>query len=113
MGVVSLPAWFVFRLNGDDPPPMPWGACEAQLRSATRSTPTPSSASSQRCGHILYPPSALDAGRRTLIATLEATAPLVEVLVSHRAPSLGGRAPEEVLPLTERRPAKLTAHYRR
>lgn len=24
MGVVSLPAWFVFRLNGDDPPPMPW-----------------------------------------------------------------------------------------
>jgi hypothetical protein len=23
-GVVSLPIWFVFRINADDPRPMPW-----------------------------------------------------------------------------------------
>jgi hypothetical protein len=113
MGVVSLPAWFVFRVNDDDPHPMPWVRVKLSCAVGDALYPHPQWRELAAVWDALYPPHALDARRRSLIGALEGTAPaFAELLVSHRPPSLGGRSLDEVLPVTERRPAKLAAHYR-
>ncbi|RPH48300.1 MAG: hypothetical protein EHM91_04505 [Planctomycetota bacterium] len=108
VGVVSLPAAFVFRVNTDDPHPIPW--IRVKLSSAVGEAlyPHPQWKTLTRMWESFYPADSLDPDRRSLLAALEATMPrLVEVLIGHRPDSLGGRSLAEVMATRERQPSQL------
>jgi hypothetical protein len=114
MGVVSLPAWFVFRANDDDPHPMPWIRVKLSCAVGSELYPHPQWRELAAVWDALYPPTSVDAERRALIAALEQTIPaFVELLLGHRPASLHGRSLKEVMPLDERQPALLSSRYRR
>jgi len=114
MGVVSLPAWFVFRVNDDDPHPMPWVRVRLSCAVGNALYPHPQWAELSALWSALYPSTAIDSERRALIVALEATMPaFVDLLAGHRPASLHGHSLREVMPLDERRPALLARRYRR
>jgi hypothetical protein len=113
IGVVSLPAWFVFRVNADDPHPIPW--IRVKLSCAVGEALYPHAQWRQLAAlwDSMYPPSALAPARRELLAALEETLPrFVAFLVDHRPPALRGRSLGEVMPREERRRDNLAALHR-
>ena len=112
IGVVSLPRPFVFRLNLDDPHPVPW--IRVTLSCAIGDELYPHS-QWQRLAELwasYYPLAEIDGERRRFIARLEASIPeFVSVLVAHRPNSLRGRSLGEVLGTPARSPARLTALF--
>jgi hypothetical protein len=114
MGVVSLPAWFVFRANDDDPHPMPWVRVKLSCAVGGALYPHPQWRELAAVWGALYPPTAIDNDRQALISALEDTTPaFVDLLLGHRPASLHGRSLREIMPAGERRPALLAARYRR
>jgi hypothetical protein len=112
MGVVSLPAWFVFRSNADDPHPIPWIRVKLSCAIGDALYPHPQWRALAQLWETLYPRSGLDAGRQQLLALLESTFPrFVGLLVDHRPRSLRGKSLAEVMPLAEREPARLAAYW--
>jgi hypothetical protein len=110
MGVVSLPRAFVFRLNDDDPHPMPW--IRVKLSAALGQALYPQSAWGQlaQLWESYYPPARLTEAQGRLLRMLEKTIPeLVGVLVNHRPDALQGRSMAEVFDLADRQPARLRA----
>ena len=109
MGVVSLPAWFVFRANADDPHPIPWIRVKLSCAIGEALYPNPQWRELATLWEALYPPDKLDSDRRRRLEALEATFPrLVELLVDHRPAALRGRSLREVMPLAERQPERLS-----
>jgi hypothetical protein len=112
IGVVSLPRWFVFRLNLDDPHPFPWIRVQLSCAIGNALYPHPQWRELAVLWASLYPPEALDAERRRIIDRLGATMPaLVGLLVEHRPGSLGGHSLKEMMPLDSRTPDRLRARY--
>jgi hypothetical protein len=113
IGVVSLPSWYVFRANADDPHPMPWIRVKLSCAVGDALYPHPQWRELATLWESLYPPSELDAARQQALAALEATVPrLVALLVDHRPRSLHGRSLREVMPLAEREPPRLARLWR-
>jgi hypothetical protein len=113
MGVVSLPSWFVFRLNADDPHPMPWIRVKLSCALGDALYPNPQWGELATLWESLYPPSELGSDRRRRLEALEATfPPLVELLVDHRPASLRGRSLRDLMPLAERQPERLIRLWR-
>ncbi|WP_043159058.1 hypothetical protein [Bradyrhizobium sp. Ai1a-2] len=114
MGVVSLPRPFVFRLNVDDPHPMPWIRVKLSAAMGEALYPHPQW---QRLGALwesYYPPVGLALETQTLLAQLVESMPaFVSVLLHHRPRSLYGRSLLEVMDIAPRQPARLAALYRR
>jgi hypothetical protein len=112
IGVVSLPAWAVFRIGTDDPHPVPWVRVRLSCMLGESLYPHPQWRRLSALWEALYPPARLGADRRALLAALEETMPrLVQVLVQHRPATLRGRSLREVMPLDERQPAQLEAYH--
>ncbi len=110
LGVVSLPRPFVFRPNADDPHPMPWIRVKLSCALGQALYPHPQWAQLSRLWEELYPLEGLDAGRRQLIAALEASLPrVVALLVEHRPAGLRGRTLAEVMDTPSRQPARLAS----
>lgn len=110
VGVVSLPSAFVFRLNTDDPHPIPWIRVKLSCAIGEALYPHPQWQKLSRLWESFYPIGGLDADRRNLFAALQATIPrFVALLTGHRADSLGGKSLVEVMRTTERQPARLSA----
>jgi hypothetical protein len=110
IGVVSLPAWFVFRANFDDPHPMPWIRVKLSCALGDALYPGPEWARLAALWEALYPQDELVPEQRTTLAALEATFPeLVTLLVEHRPTTLRGRSIREVMPIDERTPERLGA----
>jgi hypothetical protein len=110
IGVVSLPSWFVFRANEDDPHPMPWIRVKLSCAIGNGLYPHPQWRALAQLWESLYPRTGLDVGRQRLLAVLESTFPrFVGLLADHRPRALGGRSLREVMPLAEREPARLAA----
>jgi hypothetical protein len=113
VGVVSLPRWFVFRFNLEDPHPFPWIRVQLSCTIGHALYPHAQWAELAELWTSLYPTTALDASRRRLIAELGATMPdFVSLLVEHRPSSLGGRSLRETMPVEHRTPDRLAARYR-
>src|SRR5919201_3639646 len=113
IGVVSMPSWVVFRIATDDPHPAPWIRVRLSCAVGDALYPHPQWRELSELWGALYPLGGLDPERQERLAALERTMPeFVELLVSHRPRSLGGRSVAEVLPLDERRPAQLAAYFR-
>ena len=109
IGVVSLPRWFVFRINLDDPHPSPFIRVHMSCALGQELYPDPQWLRLAGLWDELYPAGHLDAERGELFTALRATLPaLVQLLCDHRPASLGGRRLREVLPTAGRDPRSLT-----
>lgn len=114
MGVVSLPRPFVFRLNVDDPHPMPWIRVKLSAAMGEALYPHPQWRRLGALWESYYPPVGLASETRTLLAQLVESMPaFVSVLLHHRPKSLYGRSLLEVMDIAPRQPARLAALYRR
>ena len=103
MAVVSLPRAFVFRLNADDPHPIPWMRVKLSCALGQALYPHRQWEAASRLWESFYPPDDLRPETRALLASLTATMPaLVALLVNHRPRLLRGRSLAEVLAVSER-----------
>ena len=113
IGVVSLPRPFVFRLNVDDPHPVPWIRVKLSCAIGNALYPHPQWAKLAAVWESFYPTRDLDPTRRTLLEKLQANMPgFVALLVNHRPEALRGRSLIEVLGVSERQPKHLAALFR-
>lgn len=112
MGVVSLPRAFVFRVDLEDPHPIPWVRMKLSCAIGQALYPHPQWSGLAQLWESYYPRGELDRERRDLLALLEATMPgFVTLLVNHRPAKLLGASLTEVLQINQRQPAQLVAHY--
>jgi hypothetical protein len=108
IGVVGLPRPFVFRLNVDDPHPMPWIRVKLSCAIGDALNPHPQWQRVARVWESYYPLDRLSRSQRELIVRLEASLPaFAELLAGHRPPSLRGRSLAEALEAHDRRPERL------
>jgi hypothetical protein len=112
IGVVSLPRVFVFRLNLDDPHPVPWIRVKLGCVIGQALYPHPQWARIDQLWESYYPLDGLAPATRTLLGELGASMPgFVALLMEHRPPSLRGRSLVEVLDVAARQPARLASLY--
>jgi hypothetical protein len=112
MSVVGLPRPFMFRLNLDDPHPVPWIRVRLSCAMGMAMFPHPQWQRLAALWSAYYPLDGLDAQRRRLFAELLAAMPgFVGLLVNHRPPLLRGRSLKEALGVSRRQPAQLDAHF--
>ena len=112
IGVVSLPRAFVFRLNLDDPHPVPWIRVKLSCAMGEALHPHPQWRRLSDLWESFYPIAELDAARRTFFDRLVATIPaFVSLLVNHRPALLRGRSLVEALEVADRQPARLGALF--
>jgi hypothetical protein len=113
MNMVSLPRAFMFRVDGQDPHPMPWIRVKLSCAMGRVLYPHPQWDRLANLWESLYPLSGLDTSLRGPIDTLEFTLPaFVDLLINHRPPTLGGRSLKEVIARDECQPDRLAAAYR-
>jgi hypothetical protein len=113
MAVVSLPRYFVFRINPDDPHPMPWLRVKLSCAIGDNLYPHPQWSNLARLWESFYPRAGLDEERLKILDSLEQTMPeFVSLLAGHRPASLGGASLKEVLCSEERKPARLADYHR-
>jgi len=112
-GVVSLPRAFVFRLNVDDPHPVPWIRVKLSCAMGEAIYPHPQWKRLADLWQSYYPIDTLDPERRQLLTQLQESLPaFVAVLMNHRPRALHGRTLIEALDVSARQPAKLSALFR-
>jgi hypothetical protein len=113
IGVVSLPSWYVFRANADDPHPTPWIRVKLSCAVGDALYPHPQWRELAALWESFYPRGELDAQGQQVLAALEATMPqLVTLLLDHRPRALHGRSLREVMPLGGREPRRLAELWR-
>jgi hypothetical protein len=112
MGVVSLPRAFVFRLNLDDPHPVPWLRVKLSCAMGNALYPHPQWERLATLWESFYPLEGLHAERRALLTKLQASMPgFVALLVHHRPEALRGRSLIEALDVLGRQPARLASLF--
>jgi len=112
IGVVSLPRPFVFRLNVDDPHPVPWIRVKLSCAIGNALYPHPQWQRLANVWESYYPVTGLDDKRRQLLRSLETSMPeFTQVLNNHRPEALRGRSLLEAMATAERTPARLTALF--
>jgi hypothetical protein len=108
MGVVTLPRYFVFRVNIDDPHPVPWIRVRLSCAIGRMLFPHPQWDRLESIWLSYYPPESADRRKRSLLALLERTMPgLAAIIAHHRPKSLGGASLKEALRTDDRQPAHL------
>jgi len=113
IGVVSLPRVFVFRLNADDPHPIPWIRVKLGCAIGKALYPHPQWDRIGRMWESFYPLDTLDAATRDLLAQLGASMPgFISLMMHHRPRALRGRSLVEALDVKARQPARLALLYR-
>ncbi|RMG26249.1 MAG: hypothetical protein D6730_09500 [Bacteroidetes bacterium] len=113
MGVVSLPAYFVFRVNMDDPHPFPWIRVRLSCAIGRALYPDPQWDRLARHWKAVYPLKHLRPSTRSIIQGLEATMPeFVRLLIGHRSARLKGKALHALFPIGKHQPARLRKRYR-
>lgn len=112
IGVVSLPRAFVYRVNLDDPHPVPWIRVKLSCAMGSALYPHRQWARLADLWESFYPLEGLDAERRGFLEQIQGTMPgFVALLVNHRPRALRGRSLIEALDVVERRPARLSALF--
>jgi hypothetical protein len=112
IGVVSLPRPFVFRLNVDDPHPIPWIRVKLSCAIGNAFYPHPQWQRLANVWESYYPVAGLDDKRRQLLRSLETSMPeFIRVLNNHRPEALRGRSLIEAMATAERSPTRLTALF--
>lgn len=113
MGVVTLPRYFVFRLNLDDPHPVPWMRVRLSCAIGRALFPHRQWDTLENIWLSYYPPKGLESEKRKLLELLVKTLPGLATLIAHHRPkSLRGASLQEALQTDERQPARLSALFR-
>jgi len=113
IGVMSLPRIFVFRLNPEDPHPVPWVRVKLSCAIGQALYPHPQWSAVEQLWESFYPPVGLTPDYRALLAAFQSTmTEFVELLLTHRPESLQGRSLVEVMDTAAREPARLVQSYR-
>jgi hypothetical protein len=109
ISLVSLPKAFVFRVNTDDPHPPPWIRVKLSCAVGDALYPHPQWAQLAGLWESFYPLERTTiTARLDLLRDLERGIPaLVDHLLAHRPPTLGGRALGDLMPGADRTPANL------
>jgi hypothetical protein len=98
LAVVSLPGYFVFRVNTDDPHPTPWVRVMLSCTIGNALFPHPQWARLAACWQAFYPLQRTSDEAQAIIVSLLRTMPeFVELMASHRPLSLRGHALRDVL----------------
>ncbi len=114
IGIVSLPRWFVFRINPDDPHPFPFIRVLLSCAMGEALYPHRQWRALAAVFESFYPAHGLDPARARILMLLRATlGQFVSVLVNHRPRSLRGRSLGETVAMTDRNPDRLLAQYER
>ncbi len=112
MNVVSLPKYFVFRINLEDPHPFPWIRVKLSLAFGKTLYPHPQWQRYEQLWERMYPRNEASASIRALLEQLELTMPdFVQMVIRHQPEKLGGRMLADVFPYKTRQPAQLQHHY--
>jgi hypothetical protein len=112
MGVVSLPRAFVFRMNLDDPHPIPWIRVKLSCALGEALYPHPQWRQCSDLWQTLYPIRRLDAGKKKILNQLLATLPaFVKWFVGYRPPGLKGRSIRDVLTVEDLQPHRLDDYF--
>jgi hypothetical protein len=112
IGVVSLPRAFVFRLNGDDPHPIPWIRVKLSAAIGAALYPHPQWQRLSAMWDAMYPLKGIAEGVRQIVEQLLASMPsFVSLLINHRPKALRGNSLREVMEIADRQPSKLAALY--
>ncbi|HEX6041285.1 hypothetical protein [Longimicrobium sp.] len=114
MGVVSLPRAFVFRVNVDDPHPMPWMRVRLSCAMGQALYPDPQWDRLARTWERYYPAQGDLAPEpaRLIPLLLESMPAFVRLLAAFRPPLMRGDALGEGMRPEERRPERLRALWR-
>ena len=113
MGVVSLPRPFVFRVNLDDPHPIPWIRVKLSCAIGRVLYPHPQWDKLDELWEAYYPLAGLSSQKKRLFHRLEVSLPkFVNVLVNHRPKALQGQSLRQALAVNQRQPARLVVKYR-
>jgi hypothetical protein len=113
MAVLSLPSAFVFRLDLDDPHPMPWLRAKLSCALGDALYPHVQWRQLAETWERLYPVDALEpATLQTLRALDQAVPQFVRFLLAHRAPKLRGRSLGQTLACSQCQPALLLRVFR-
>lgn len=113
IGVLSLPPAFVFRLNADDPHPVPWIRVKLSCAMGRALYPHAQWDRLEQLWQAYYPPAAQPEAARRLLLQLEQTMPaLAGLLAQHRPPMLRGRSLPEAMDVAARGPARLQRLFR-
>jgi hypothetical protein len=114
IGIVSLPRAFVFRVNVDDPHPVPWIRVVLSCAMGNALYPHRQWGQLADTWRRLYPTRGLDPKRTRIIADLEATmGGFVGVLLDHRPASMRGVGLGDAIRMPDRAPDRLIGMYDR
>jgi len=112
IGIVSLPRAFVFRLNPDDPHPVPWIRVLLSCALGEMLYPHGQWRELATTWETLYPLEGLAPARAHTMKLLQHSIPsIARVLLEHRPTSLRGRSLGEALVLPDRTPQQLSATF--
>jgi hypothetical protein len=112
MSVVSLPKYFIFRINLEDPHPFPWIRVKLSLGFGKILYPHAQWARFEQLWERLYPRHDATEKIQELMEQLELTIPaFVNMVINHESPKLGGRKLVDVFPCRNRQPAHLQHLY--
>lgn len=110
MSVVSLPQFFVFRLNYDDPHPTPWVRVIISASMGAGLYDHPQWPEMADVWRQMYPLKQAPAKTRGVVEALQANTPgFVQFLLAHRPKALRGKSLREFGHLRDRTPAQLDA----
>lgn len=112
MGVVTLPKYFVFRMNLDDPHPFPWIRVKVSSAFGKALYPDAQWQKIDRLWEKLYPMKSVSANQQQLIRQLEKVIPaFVKLVLEHRPKSLRGQRLRSIFPTQHRQPRQLRALF--
>jgi hypothetical protein len=98
IGVVSIPRVFAFRLDMDDPHPMPWFRVKISVALGEVLFPHPQWQAIRRLWETLYPPEPVEPFQRACLRLLDETLPtFAQLVVDHRPPRLKGLSLREAI----------------
>lgn len=112
IGIVSLPRWFVFRVDPEDPHLFPW--IRVRLSCALGDALYPHRQWRELAGvwDAFYSTASLDPRRAALLQSLSSTLPdFVRFVLAHRPPALRGLSLGQTLRCPQRTPARLLAMH--
>lgn len=112
MGVVTLPKYFQFRLDLDDPHPAPYVRVQVNCAFGKAFFPHPQWDRIWNLWKMFYPTEGLPEDKQKLLEQLSQELPaFIDLVNNHKLPSLKGKRLKELFPLEERQPAKLQNFY--
>ena len=113
MAVVSLPRAFVFRMNVNDPHPMPWIRVKLSAAIGEALYPHPQWRRLSEAWERFYPRHGMTPQTDAVLDALQDSMPaFAALLINHRPRSLRGRSLMEVMETGQRQPARLSALHR-